>query len=322
MRIHFERRNTYMNRTIKIIVSIVLCVWIFAMGLELGAYRERKAINSALSGGNTTPVVNTTSPTTTPTTPTEAPTTQQPASTEPTQGEKPTETPTTEKTDTTTKANKPSSSIPKGNDEIVAAFNKAMNETKHTTRSCNAVKNTDVQLSVTDCSVSSLTGMVNKIAQGFTGPETAEYSFVDGKASGPDGEVTIFGDFPPSGRDTALEAAGVASATSEAYGDGGYKLTITLAPETSSLGNEPKYHANSVGYLDLESLDIPGVTFTKADFTYPGATVSISVNKDGLVEKYDCTLPMSGTGEGSIRIASASATLEGSSAENWTFTWL
>ena len=51
-----------MNRTIKIIISVVLCVWIFAMGLELGAYRERKAINATLSGNNTTPVTTTTNP--------------------------------------------------------------------------------------------------------------------------------------------------------------------------------------------------------------------------------------------------------------------
>ena len=313
-----------MNKTIKTIVSVVLCVWIFAMGLELGAFRERRAINVALSGGSTTPTAQTPV--------TQAPVTQAPQTTQPTQA--PTSAPTeasteapeekpTESTDTTTKGGekKPASAVPNGTDEIVAAFNKAMNETKHTTRGCTAKKSTNVQINVTDCSLSALTGMVNNIVQGFTGPEEVTYTFADGKASGPDGEVTLFGDFPPSGRDTALEAAGVSKAESEAYGDGGYKVTITLAPEQSSLGNEPKYHANAVGFLDLESLGISGVTFTKADFTYPGATVSICVNKDGLVDKYDCNLPMSGTGEANVKIASGSATLEGSSVEAWEFTW-
>lgn len=308
-----------MNRTIKIIISVVLCVWIFAMGLELGAFRERRAINATLSLSTTTPVV-TPVPGTESTAP--APVTQQP--TEPTsqQQDEPNTDSTTEKgKDNTTKGDK-NTGIPKTTDEIVAAFNKAMNETKHTTKDCNAKKTSNVQVTVTDCSVKALTGMVNNIVSGFTGPEEEEYSFVGGKAQGSDGEVTLFGDFPPSGRDTSLEAAGVSKASSEKYGDGGYTLTITLAPETSSLGNEPKYHANSVGFLDLEGLGISGVTFTKADFTYPGATVTISVNKDGLVDKYDCTLPMSGTGEASVKIASGSATLEGSSSEQWTFTWL
>lgn len=311
-----------MNRTIKIIVSIVLCVWIFAMGLELGAYRERKAINAALAGGETRPVVNTTNPVAPQTSepiiiPTGEPSTAKP--TESTGGNNNSTTAApTQNTDSTTKDNKPSSSIPTGTDEIVAAFNNAMNATKHTTKNCNAVKNSNVQVTVTDCSVPSLTGMVNSIVSGFTGPETAEYSFVGGK----DGDASIYGELPPSGRDVSLQKAGVAKAASEPYGNGGYKLTITLLPETSALGNEPQYHANSVGFLDLEGLGIKGVTFTKADFTYSGATVSICVNKDGLVDKYDCTLPMSGTGEASVKIASGRATLEGSSVESWTFTWL
>lgn len=310
-----------MNRTIKIIVSIVLCVWIFAMGLELGAFRERRAINAALSGSGSTPVVNTTA---TPVTNTTAPTVSTTSTpVESTQGsDTTTEKPAaTEKKEDTSKKDKPGA-IPQTKEEITAAFVKAMNDTKHSTRSCNAVKNTDVQVNVTDCSVRTLTSMVNSIVSGFTGPETQEYSFVDGKATTSDGEVTLYSDLPPSGRDVSLDPSGVQTASAEAYGDGGYTLHLTLVPETSSLGNEPQYHANSVGFLDLEGLGIKGVEFTKADFTYPGATVSISVNKDGLVEKYDCTLPMSGTGEASVKVAKGSATLEGSSVENWTITWL
>ncbi|MGN0444324.1 MAG: hypothetical protein ACI4F5_06910 [Acutalibacteraceae bacterium] len=317
-----------MNRTIKIIISVVLCVWIFAMGLELGAYRERKAINATLSGNNPVSSATTTTKPSNNNIVIETPSSTQPQTSE---AQKPADDTTTtapsETTETTestkpTEENQPASTIPQTNEEIAAAFNKAMNATKHSTKSCNAVKNTDVKIQVTDCSVPSLTGMVNSIAQRFTGPETAEYSFVDGKATTSDGEITINNDFPPSNRDTALDAGGIAKASAEPYGDGGYKLSITLIPETSSLGNEPKYHANTVGYLDIEGLGISGVTFTEANFTYPGATVIISVNGDGLVEKYDCTLPMSGTGAGSIKIASASATLEGSSTENWQFTWL
>ena len=310
-----------MNRTIKIIISVVLCVWIFAMGLELGAYRERKAINATLSGNNTVSSTTTTTKPSNDNIVIETPSTTQPQTSEPQKADESTTAAPAGSTEPT-EENKPASTVPQTNEEIAAAFNKAMNATKHSTRSCNAVKNTDVKIQVTDCSVSSLTGMVNSIAQRFTGPETVEYSFVDGKATTSDGEITINDDFPPSSRDTALDAGGIAKASAEPYGDGGYKLSITLVSETSSLGNEPKYHANTVGYLDIEGLGISGVTFTEANFTYPGATVIICVNGDGLVEKYDCTLPMSGTGAGSIKIASASATLEGSSTENWQFTWL
>lgn len=309
--------DSKMNKTVKVIISVVLAVWIFAIGTEFGAYRERKNINQSLAGNNT-PVVNTTvTPQTT------APTATQPAATDPA----PTET-TPASTEATTPADdnadttaapedNKTDAIPKTNAEIAAAFTKAMNATKHATRDCHAVKNTNVQIQVTDCSVSSLTSMVNSIAQRFTGPETVEYNFVGGQ----DGDVTIYGDLPPSGRDITLDEGGIAEASAEPYGNGGYKLTIKLVPETSTLGNEPKYHANSVGFLDIESLGIDAVEFTKADFTYSGATVTICVNADGLVDTYDCVLPMAGTGEGKVRVISASATLEGSSTENWVFTW-
>lgn len=310
-----------MNRTIKIIISIVLCVWIFAMGLELGAYRERKAINATLAGNNTNTVVTTPVDTTAPT---QAPQTTEPApqTTEPTQ---PADTTAPSSDDGTTEApeeTKPASSVPKTNEEIAEAFNKAMNATKNTTRNVNAVKNSNVELQVTDCSVSSLTGMVNSIAQRFTGPETVEYQFVNGKAQTSDGEITINDDLPPSGRNTSLDAGGIASAQAEPYGNGGYKLTITLIPEKSSLGNEPKYHANTVGFLDLEGLGIDSVQFTEANFDYAGATVTISVNEEGLIDKYESVLPMAGTGAGKMGFASASATLEGKSTETWDFTWL
>lgn len=314
-----------MNRTIKVIISIVLCVWIFAMGLELGAYRERKTINSTISNNN--PVINqTTAPTisepivttTTSPTSTEAPTiATEPVTSESTTAAQNQDNEQTTPSQTTTAA----PAIPSTNEEIAAAFNKAMNNTKHATRDCHATKNTNVELQVTDCSVPRLTSMVNSIAQKFTGPDSAEYDFVGGKAQTSDGEITINQDFPPSDRDVALEASGIATASSEPYGNGGYKLNIKLVPETSTLDSAPKHHASAVGYLDLASLGLDSVTFTEANFNYSGATVSICVNSDDLVEKYECVLPLAGTGSGSIKIASASATLEGSMTENWVFTW-
>lgn len=314
-----------MNRTIKVIISVVLCVWIFAMGLELGSYRERRAINTSLQNNNTVQqqvpatqnsnvVIDT--PTTT------APPATQPTETQPAQNDD-TTAPAGNDDTTAPKQDeeKPASKIPQTNEEIAAAFVKAMNDTKHTTRNVKAVKNSDVELQVTDCSVSSLTSMVNSIAQRFTGPETVEYDFVNGKAQTSDGEITIYDDLPPSGKDVSLDAAGIASASAEPYGNGGYKLTITIISEESQLGVEPKYHANSVGFLDLASLGLDSIEFTEANFKYSGATVTICVNEEGLLDSYDCNLPMAGTGSGKMGFASASATLEGSSKENWTFTW-
>lgn len=310
-----------MNRTVKTIISIVLCVWIFAMGIELGAYRERKAINNSITVNTPTtqsspqPTAPTTAPTTQPTAPT--PTETNDNSSDKTTSDTSDKTDKTpSNTDKTTK--KDESKKPEGNAEIAKAFNDAMNKTKNMTQNCNAKQNTNVQITVTDCSASSLTGTVNKIVSGFTGPEEHDYALVNGATS--DG-VTLQSVLPPSGKDTSLSADGIAVATSEEYGDGGYKLTITLVPETGSLDSIPTHHSSSVGYLDLGSLDIPIATITKADMTYTGATVTVCVNKDGLLDSYDCKFPMTGSGEAKALGITGTASFEGGMDESWTFSW-
>lgn len=299
-----------MNRTVKIIVSIVLCVWIFAMGIELGAYRERKAINASITSGNTNQV-QTSAPSQAPSISQPAQSTSAPASQAPA---------SSASTAASTKAdgNKTTSKKPSTKDEIAKAFNDAMNKTKNMKQNCNAKKTTNVQISVVDCSVPRLTSMVNKIVQGFTGEKTADYAFVNGVTS--DG-ITVLSELPPSNKETTITSAGISAATCDDYGDGGYKISLTLVPETGTLDVIPPHHSVAVGYLDVASLGLSGVNITKADMTYPGATVTICVNKDGLLDTYDCKFPMSGSGEAKVIGITGSASFEGSMDETWTFTW-
>ena len=298
-----------MNRTVKIIVSIVLCVWIFAMGIELGAFRERKAINASITSGNTSQVQP--APTSS-----QAPSVSQAtsASSAPSQA---TSASSASTSGSTKKDDKNTSKKPSTKEEIAKAFNDAMNNTKNMKQNCNAKKTTNVQINVVDCSVPRLTSMVNKIVQGFTGEKTTEYAFVNGVTS--DG-VTVLSDLPPSNKETTITADGISAASCDDYGDGGYKLTITIVPETGSLDSVPPHHAASVGYLDVASLGL-NVNITKADMTYPGATVTLCVNKNGLIDTYDCKFPMSGSGEAKVIGITGSASFEGSMDESWTFTW-
>lgn len=304
-----------MNRTVKIIVSIVLCVWIFAMGLELGAYRERKAINSSITSSGSTQQPQTTQPSTA------APTVQQPQTTaDPTPSSTASNDNTASSDTSATTAKKDDGNAtkkPESKEEIAAAFNTAMNKTKNMTQNCNATKKTNVQINVVDCSVPSLTSTVNRIVQGFTGEETTDYAFVNGVTA--DGQ-TILSELPPSNKETSITADGISVATCDNYGDGGYTYTLTLVPETGSLDVIPPYHSVTVGYLDIASLDIPMVTIQKADMTYPGATVTINVNKDGLIDSYDCKFPMTGNGEAKLGLT-GTASFEGSMDETWTFNW-
>lgn len=296
-----------MNRTVKIIVSIVLCVWIFAMGIELGAFRERKAINASITSGKTSQVQPAPSSS-------QAPSISQAPSSisAPTASQA-----TSASADSTKKDDKNTSKKPSTKEEIAKAFNDAMNKTKNMKQNCNAKKTTNVQINVVDCSVPRLTSTVNKIVQNFTGEKTTDFAFVNGVTD--DGK-TVLSELPPSNKETTITAAGISAATCDDYGDGGYKIAITIVPETGTLDSAPQHHSASVGYLDVASLGL-NVNITKADMTYPGATVTICVNKNGLIDTYDCKFPMSGSGEAKLLGITGSASFEGGMDETWTFTW-
>lgn len=307
-----ERSVSIMNRTMKIVVSIVLCVWIFAMGIELGAFRERRAINATLSsGGNTQQTVQdpqTTQPTTQPTLPpqTTQPTTQAPV-TDPNGGaDATTEAPSTE-------APQAEAKLPSTPEEIVKAYNDALNATKNTTKAFSATQVENVTLKLVDSSIPSmLQGVVSSLMESFMGEETFTYSNAD---------MASFKDnLPPPGKEATLTAAGVKEATAEPYGDGGYKLTITLNPETATYEAPPVHHSASVGYLDIDSLGLP-FTVSSCDFTYDGAKVTLCVNKDGLVDSYAVDFPLSANGSGKAMGMTASVVIDGNLAETWDITW-
>ncbi len=301
-----------MNRTMRIIVSIVLCVWIFAMGIELGAYRERRAINATLSSaGNTQQTVQSTT------------TTQTPETTQPAQTTTPTTTttaPVVDDNDVTTTAPTTETTtavaetkLPTTYEEIAKAYNDAMNATKNTTKAFTATQVENVTMNLVDSTIPSmLEGIVASVMQGLMGEETFTYSNAD--------MATFKANFPPPGKDAALTAAGIKSASSEAYGDGGYKLTITLVEETATYEVLPTHHSVTVGYLDLDSLGLP-FDIQSADFQYSGATVTICVNGEGLVDSYEVDFPMAGSGTGKAMGMTATVTIEGGLDETWNITW-
>ena len=107
----------------------------------------------------------------------------------------------------------------------------------------------------------------------------------------------------PGGRDVALKAEGVTSATATPDGDG-YKMTIVLVSEKSTFDGtntvNPVHHESCLSPLNLATLDISPAKITSADMTYPGATLNVTVDGQGRVTRYDYTLPMEGTGAGSL----------------------
>ena len=309
-----------MKKEIKVIISIVLVVWFFVMGFELGAYKERKAIESI---DTVNPVV-TTDPTTAPTEPattepTTLPTEPSVDVTEPSTPAEEGDSTTQAQDDPTAPAEKDPLALSKA--EIVAEVNKYVNQVKkeqNMTASTNGV----VNVNVTDCSFSGAVGTINKIITNITDSfgGVATYNFSNGQATDAEGNtVTPWDVIPPTGKDFSAVDAGVASAKVEKEGEN-FRYTIVMVEEATTLTSPvPTYNSTVIGYLDLAGLDLP-ITLTQADMKYPGSTISVLVTPEGKVIELVNQLPMEGTGAAKI-IKDVFASFGGALDETWTFTY-
>lgn len=183
------------------------------------------------------------------------------------------------------------------------------------------VQNIDIKL--VDSSMPSMNDFVNSIISVFVKEEVYDYDFTDGVSAQPEGGGTTTSDsmFPPGDCDFRITAEGVAKATKEKDGENTV-YTIVIVPETSTLENpRPPHHNAAADTLDLSGVEIPIATITKADFEYPGATVSVTLNPEGEVVGYYERLPMKGTGEAKALGLTGYGTIEGCLEEKWDIEW-
>ena len=311
-----------MKKEVKAVICVVLSIWFFVMGFELGSYREKKKTVSQ-------PNVQTSfqQPTTAAVQTTAAQTTAVAA-----------ETTAAEQTtanaggDQTTKKaegdKKDPSSLSKS--EILAAAKKAIDGMK-AEQNMTAVQTENTTINVTDCSVQRAVSIINSVIQKYSGEKSATYQFVNGQATGvrPDGSavedegvVAPTQVVPPKSKNFELTEAGLAEATAAKEGENTVYTLKLVAEETTFEAPTPTHNAAAIGYLDLTKLDVSGATITKADMKYPGSTVVATVNPDGKLVKLDLTLPMSGYGEAKLLgVVSGNASFDGSQHEVWTFSY-
>lgn len=311
-----------MKKEVKAVICVVLSIWFFVMGFELGSYREKK---NAVSNSNiqtsfqqpTTAAVQTTAAQTTA------------AAAETTAAE---QTTANAGGDQTTKkaegGKKDPSSLSKA--EVLAAAKKAIDGVK-AEQNMTAVQTENTTINVTDCSVQRAVSIINSVIQKYAGEKSATYQFVNGQATGvrPDGSavedegvVAPTQVIPPKSKNFELTEAGLAEATAAKEGENTVYTLKLVAEETTFEAPTPAHNAAAIGYLDLTKLDVSGATITKADMKYPGSTVVATVNPDGKLVKLDLTLPMSGYGEAKLLgVVSGNAAFDGSQHEVWTFSY-
>ena len=208
--------------------------------------------------------------------------------------------------------------------EILKVVADGVNALKAENATYKGVKSQNLSIDLTECSVPALVGVANTVIDLFEGEEVLEYNFENGKAFDPEDEVEITAAeaFPPTGKPFSLtDVNGVAEAKTEKDGDNTV-YTVVLVAETSTLEDpRPPYHDSACDTLDYSTFELPMGQITKADFEYPGATVSITLDKDGRVVGYHERLNMAGVGEGTAIGLTASGRMEGYIDESWVISY-
>lgn len=314
-----------MNKQVKALVCVILAVWIFLMGFEIGSYKEKKAANTAATQSPLGISATTTEPSTTP-----APITTQPTTTGAVEDMNPTETP-----DDTTKAKNEDDTTKKADsndptslskEQIITKMADAINTAKAST--ATVTKNETVTINLTDLSVQSLMSTVQKVMDALSGEETETYTLSNGLLNGTDAdgkavENAPVNDYMPPKTAFAIDPEGVAEASARKDGDNIIYRIKTVEENTTKDNPVPQYTSAVFSYLDLMSINIPvpGVKITEANMHYPGTEVTVTVGPDGRLTKLDFNMPMDGTGVASIFVTNGTASFEGSDVESWTFTY-
>lgn len=207
--------------------------------------------------------------------------------------------------------------------EILEVITKGVMSLKASDASFRGHKVQNIDMKLTDSSMPSMNDFVNGILGVFIKEEVYDYDFTNGVAvdSENGGETKSNSIFPPGDCDFRLTKDGIAKATKEKDGDNTV-YTVVIVPESSTLENpRPPHHNAAADTLDLSGIEIPIATITKADFEYPGATISVTLNSAGQVVGYYERLPIKGTGEAKALGLTGYGTIDGYLEENWDIEW-
>lgn len=208
-------------------------------------------------------------------------------------------------------------------EEILRKVTEGVNSIKSENATYTAVRTQNISLELKECSLPAFVSIVNTVMDFFEGETVTEYSFVDGKGADPKTgeEITAIASIPPSRELFRLTMDGVADATMVKDGENTV-YTVVVVPESSTMDNpRPPHHHSAGDTFDVRKVELPIGAITKADFDYPGASVSVTVAPDGKVIRYQQILRVDGVGEGAAMGLSASGKIEGQVDEIWNITY-
>ncbi len=307
-----------------IVVLIVVAALLFSVCLKASKGNDADITTTTQAVVQTTVAPTTVAPTAPPTT---APVTVSAVTESTTAAQTEVSEKETTKVQETTKAPETTAAVTKPatltDAEVLDIVTKGVNSLQSDTACYTGTQTQVISIKLNDCSVPFMTGTINKVLEFFAGEEVFDYDFTNGKAMDPEEgvEVHAIHVFPPTDRLFTLSIEGVAS-TSVTKNEKGTVYTVKLVPETATLENaRPPHHNSASDVLDFSAFELPIGQVTKADFNYPGATISVTLDEKGDVVEYHERLDMSGFGEGQALGITGSGDMEGYIDEHWSIQW-
>lgn len=307
-----------MRKEFKAIIALVLAVWIFVMGIEIGDLRATKEIMSTTQSSAivVTPQTTKQPETTKPVETTAAPVVQDT-----------TAAPSVDDTTAAPGTDTPSDPTSLSKEQIVQKVNEAVNKVKsEQNMTCRKKEAIDIEL--TALSVERARETVNGIIKNIAGePSDETITVAGGIATYPDGtQKPVKEAIPPSNdatKDFNLSVDGVADATVSQQGDNTVYKVVLVAESTTAANPIPTHNSGAIGYLNLMSVELPAVvTIVDSNMHYPGSTVEVTVNSAGQVVKLVNLMPMTGDGTAKITLlGEGRAEFKGGLDESWEFTY-
>ncbi len=283
------------KKIIQLAVITVIGVWVFCMSTFLSVSVGRKM----LSAQTTAPVVTVpTVPSTTAPTTTEAPsTTRLPIGGNIVMADVSVEDPEwyveeqesikvsqvideVNRTNTTEKTAKPNANVPSGKTAIIKAYVDGVNKLKAST-DFSLYKDDKLNLTIDKMPAESIAKSMAESLMQQAQKKPITYNFSGGTDAGTG--LTPNQAIAPLNVAATVEESAISSAVASATQDGGYKITLLMAPELQTYTTPAKNHSTMVEVVDIAPYIPKGLTVKNLDMSYTDTKIEANFDKDGRI---------------------------------------
>ncbi len=200
-------------------------------------------------------------------------------------------------------------------EQIVSKMTNAINHTKAYKGNLAVHHSESFTANITECTGGAIGQKVaNSLVASVVKPTDQTLNFSNGMATNAEGETTQIL-LPKNGQFT-LSPNGVKSAKAYQEGDKTV-LVVTLVQENVDEKTIPYHNSRGVGYLDVASVDLMGMTITDGEIQYLGSSIMVKINQAGYVTYAKYTIPLHVYGEGAKGSLSGYAVFDGAQTEIW-----